>query len=90
MNIFDPELKLVNAKPKIKNKLKELLNDLKKFRVKRILVLVYRKRNHCKIFHSSAKRIDSDSNIDEASNPCIKALLRKGRNIFVKIGLSWT
>ena len=49
----------------IKNKLKELLSELKKFKVQTILVLDYKKRNNCKIFHSSTKLITSDSDIDE-------------------------
>ena len=32
-NLFDPELQLTNTKPMIKNKLKELLSELKKFKV---------------------------------------------------------
>ena len=32
LNIFDPELQLINTKLMIKNKLKELLSELKKFR----------------------------------------------------------
>ena len=55
LNLFDPELQLINTKPLIKDKLKELLNELKKFKVQTILVLDYKKRNDCKIFHSSAK-----------------------------------
>ena len=31
LNIFDSELQLINTKPIIKNKLKELLSKLKKF-----------------------------------------------------------
>ena len=31
LNIFNPELQLINTKPIIKNKLKELLSELKKF-----------------------------------------------------------
>ena len=65
-NIFDPEIQLINTKPVIKNKLKELLSELKKFKVQAILLLDYKKRNDCKIFHSSAKPIASDSDIDEA------------------------
>ena len=30
-NLFDPQLQLINTKPMIKNKLKELLSELKKF-----------------------------------------------------------
>ena len=53
LNIFDPELQLINTKPMVKNKLKELLSELKKFKVQRILILDYKKRNDRKIFHSS-------------------------------------
>ena len=33
LNLFDPDLQLINTKSRIKNKLKELLSDLIKFRV---------------------------------------------------------
>ena len=33
LNLFDPELQLINTNPIIKSKLKELLNELKKFKV---------------------------------------------------------
>ena len=39
LNLFDPELQLINTKPEIKNKLKELLSELKKFIVQTVLVL---------------------------------------------------
>ena len=39
LNLFDPELQLINTIPVIKNKLKELLSDLKKFKVQAILIL---------------------------------------------------
>ena len=65
LNLFDPELQLINIKPLIINKLKELLNELKKFRVKSILVLWYKKKDYHKsmhkIFYSSVKLITSDS-----------------------------
>ena len=51
LNTFDSELQLINAKPRIKNKFKELLLVLKKFKVLIILVSDYKKRNDCKIFH---------------------------------------
>ena len=38
LNIFDPELQLINTKPMIKSKLTELLSELKKFKVQTILV----------------------------------------------------
>ena len=53
-------------KPMIKNKLKEFLSELKKFKVQKILVLEYNKRNDCKIFHSCTKLIASNSDIEEA------------------------
>ena len=31
-NIFDPELQLINTKPMVKNKLKEFLSEIKKFK----------------------------------------------------------
>ena len=41
LNRFDPELQLINTKPIIKSKLKELLSELKKFKVHTVLVLDY-------------------------------------------------
>ena len=38
LNIFALELQLINTKPAIKNKLKELLNELKTLKVQSILV----------------------------------------------------
>ena len=38
---------------------------MKKFKVQTILVLEYKKRNYCKIFHYFTKIIASDSDIDE-------------------------
>ena len=67
-------MQLINAKPIMKNKLKGLSSALKKFKVQSILVLEYQKRNDDKIFHSSTKLTADDSDIDEALNPCIKAL----------------
>ena len=65
LNLFDPELQLVNTKPMIKNKLKEFLSEMKNFKVYAI-VLDCKKRNDRKIFQSNAKLIASDSDIDEA------------------------
>ena len=42
LNLFDSELQQINTKPIIKNKLKELLSELKKFKVQTILVLTIR------------------------------------------------
>ena len=73
LNIFDPELQLINIKPVIKNKLKEFLNELKKFKVQTVFVLDYKERNDPKIFHSSAKLIANDSDMMKHLNPWIKA-----------------
>ena len=48
----------------IKNKFKELLSELKQFEVQTILFLDNKKKNNCKIFHSSAKLIDLFLNSD--------------------------
>ena len=87
MNIFDPELQLINTKPLIKNKLKELLIELKKFKVQIVLVLDYKERNDLKIFHSSAKLIASYSDIDEAIISMDQSIMPKIKKIMlVKIG----
>ena len=44
LNLFDPELQLINTKPVIKNKLRELLKQCKRFQVQTILVLGYKKK----------------------------------------------
>ena len=71
----------------IKNKLKELLSELKKFKVQTILVLDYKKRNDSKIFHSSAKIIASDSDIDEAFKSMHQSIMTKIKNYACK---NWT
>ena len=65
-NVFYPEMQLIKTKSVIKNKLKELLSESKKFKVPPVLVLDYKKRNDHKMFHSSAKLIASDLDIVEA------------------------
>ena len=83
LNIFDPELPLINNKPVIKNKLKEL-SELKNFKVKAILLLDYKKRNDCKIFHSSAKLIASDSDIDETFKSMHQRIMTKIENKYYR------
>ena len=68
----------------IKNKLKELLSELKKFKVQTILVLDYKKRNDCKIFHSSTKLIANDSGIDEAFKSMHQSIITKIKNYACK------
>ena len=77
LNLFDPEVQLINTKPVIKSKLKKLLNELKSLKFKAGLVLDYMKRNGCKIFHSSAKLIASDSHIHEAFKSMNQSIMKK-------------
>ena len=71
----------------IKNKLKELFGDLKKFKVQKLLFLKYKKRNDGKIFHSSVKRIPCDSEIDEAFLSMHQGIMTKIKSIPLKTGL---
>ena len=64
----------------IKNKLKELLNELKKFKIQTVSVLDYKKRNDHKIFHSSTKLITRDSDIDEAFKSMHQSVITKIKN----------
>ena len=78
LNLFDPELQLINTKPVIKNKLKELFSELKKFKVQPILV------------HVSVKLITSDLDIDEAFKSMHQKIMTKiFKNVLVKIALPW-
>ena len=64
----------------IKSKLKELLSKLKKFKVGTILVFDYKKINYRRIFHSNAKLIASDSDIDEAFKSMYQCIMTKIKN----------
>ena len=88
LNIFHPELQLIKTKPMIKNKLKQFSSELKKFKVQKILVLDYKKRNDCKIFHSSAKLIASDSDTDEAFKSIHQSIMTNKKLCMQRIGLS--
>ena len=66
LNLFDPELQLINTKQEIKNKLKEFLSELNRFKLQKNLILDYKKKNDPKIFNSiETKLIASNSDIDE-------------------------
>ena len=78
-NLFNPELTMIIL-PMIINKLKELLNELKKFKVHSILVLEYNKTNDRQIVHSSAKLIVSDSDIDEEFKSRHQTIMTKIKN----------
>ena len=64
----------------IQNKLKELISVLEKYKVQIRLVLEYKKRNECKIFHLSVKLIASDSDIDEVFISMYQSILTKITN----------
>ena len=77
LNIFDLELQLISTKLMIKNNLKEMIDKTKNFKVKTKLVLEYKTRNDRKIFHSSAKLTDSDSDIDEEFKSLHESVMTK-------------
>ena len=86
MNFFDPELQLINAKPIIKNNIKELLRELKKFKFQTESILDYKKRNDSKIFHWSTNLITCVSETDEAFISMYQSTMTK--IIAVKFGFS--
>ena len=86
MYLFDPELQLTNTKSMIKNKLREFLCYLKKFKIQTILILEH-KKNH-KIFYSSVKLIASDSDIDETFKSMHQSIMTKNKIQLAMIGLS--
>ena len=64
----------------IQYKLKESLNELKKFKVQTILVLECKKKSDWKIAYSRTKLIAGDSDID---------FWQKQKIMLVKTGLPW-
>ena len=68
----------------IKNKLKQLTNEPKKFKVQAILVLDCKKRNNRKIFHSCTKLTASDSDIDKAFISMHQSIMTKIKNYAYK------
>ena len=57
-----------------------MLSESKKFKVQTVVVLDYKKRNNRKIFHSSAKLIANDSEIDEAFKSMHKSIMTTIKN----------
>ena len=74
MNLFDPDLQLINTKPMIKKNIKELLRELKNFKFQTESILEYKKRNDCKVFHWSTNLTARVSEIDEHLYLCTKEL----------------
>ena len=58
-------------------RLKELLCELKEFKVHTILVLDYKEKNDQKIFHSSVKLIANDWDIDKALKSVHQSIMIK-------------
>ena len=77
LNLFDPELRLINTKPVIDKKLKELLSDLRKLNVQKTLLLDYKKKNDCKMLHSSDKLIADHSDIDGVFGSTHQSIMTK-------------
>ena len=63
----------------------ELLSELKKDQT--TLVLEYKKKNDCKIFHSSHKLIASDSDIDKAFKSMHQSIMKKIKKLLANIAL---
>ena len=61
-----------------------MVGELKKFRAQTILVLGYKKRDDHKIFHSSAKLIASNSDIDEAFKSMHQSIMTKIKNYSIE------
>ena len=61
----------------IKHKSKESLNELKKIKVKTILILDYKKRNDCKISYLCTKIILNNSGTDEALKSMHQSIMTK-------------
>ena len=61
-----------------------MLSELKKFKIQAILVLEYKKRNDCKIFHSWTKLIASNSDTDEAFKSMHQSIMAKIKNYVSK------
>ena len=53
---------------------------MKKFKIETVLVLDYKNGNGYKFFHSNAKLIVSDSNIDEAFKSMHQSIMKKIKN----------
>ena len=77
MNIFDPELQLIKLKSMITRKLKELLSELKKLKVKTILILDYKNIHDRKIIHLGTKMIACGLDIDEAFKSMHESIMTK-------------
>ena len=86
LNLFHPEMQLINAKPMIKNKLKELLNELFNH-VRSILVLEYKKYDD-KTFHSSAELVARNTDINETFKAMHQSIMTKIINFGSKNGVA--
>ena len=76
LNPCDPELQLINTKPMIK--IKELVSELKMYKVQTILVFDYKKRN---LPFKCYKLTASNSEIDEAFKSMHESIMAKTKKI---------
>ena len=77
LNLFDLELQRIHVKPRIKNRFRKLLSEMKMFKVKAVLILEYKKTNDHKTFHSCTKPIASNSDIYEAFKSMHQSIVKK-------------
>ena len=77
---FDSEFQLINTKPIIENKLKELLNELKKLKVQTILVLHSKKKMIVECSIQMLSLLLVSQTLIKHLNPCIKTLWQKLKN----------
>ena len=62
---------------------------MRKSKFQTMLVLDYKKKIDCKIFHSCAKQIATGSDINEAFKSMHQSIITKIKAMLVKIALSW-
>ena len=83
MNIFDPELQLINTKPIIINKLKDLLGELEDFKIQTVLSGEFKKivdhKPMQKLFYLITKLTANDSDIDKAFGLLNQSVVTKNK-----------
>ena len=85
MNIFDPELQLINTKPIIINKLKDLLGELEDFKIQTVLNGEFKKivdhKANAKPFYLITKLTANDSDIDKAFGLINQSVVTKNKKL---------
>ena len=84
MNIFDPELQLINTKTIIINKLKVLLGELEDFKIQTVLNVEFKKivdhKPMRKFFYLITILTANDSDIDKAFGLLNQSIVTKIKN----------